>query len=64
MVPMNLAPCTPWQQITSGTYEFHSPQWDAISTESKAFISDCLTVEIEKRPTAITLMEVRGDKIR
>jgi hypothetical protein len=44
------------QQITSGTFAFHSPAWDAVTEDSKNFIRACLTVAVDSRPTSIELM--------
>jgi len=32
------------KQIESGTYELDPPKWDAITSDSKDFIRQCLTV--------------------
>jgi len=44
------------KQIESGTYELDPPKWDAITSDSKDFIRQCLTVEVGDRPTSIDLM--------
>ena len=44
------------QQITSGTFAFHSPAWDPVTEDSKNFIRACLTVGVDSRPTSIELM--------
>ncbi|CAG9759388.1 unnamed protein product [Ceutorhynchus assimilis] len=38
-------------QILKGEYEFHSPYWDDISESAKGFISNLMTVNVEKRFT-------------
>lgn len=46
-------------KIKTGAFEFFSPEWDAISDDSKDFIRQCLQVDVTKRATAIDLMRHR-----
>jgi len=44
------------QSITSGSYQFHSPEWDGVSEDSKDLIRKCLAVDVSQRSTALDLM--------
>ncbi|RHY13229.1 hypothetical protein DYB36_012924 [Aphanomyces astaci] len=47
-----------FQQVKSGTFEFHSPYWDHISDAAKDFIRLMLTVDPNIRPAAKTLLKL------
>ena len=42
--------------ITSGRYEFHSPEWDSVTPKGRDVIRSMLTVDQDKRPTASVLL--------
>eukprot|EP00753_Platysulcus_tardus_P001367 PLAT11303.1.p1 GENE.PLAT11303.1~~PLAT11303.1.p1 ORF type:complete len:444 (+),score=176.33 PLAT11303.1:67-1332(+) len=43
--------------IRSGTFEFHSPEWDAVSEEAKGLIRGMLTVDVSRRLSAAEVLK-------
>ena len=42
--------------ITNGRYEFHSPEWDTVTTKGREVIRCMLTLDQDKRPSASALL--------
>ncbi|KAI6652087.1 calcium/calmodulin-dependent protein kinase type II delta chain isoform X16 [Oopsacas minuta] len=42
--------------ITSGKYEFHSPEWDTVTPKARDIIQSMLTMDQDNRPTASSLL--------
>lgn len=43
--------------IKKGKFKFHEKFWKDISAEAKSMVSDMLTVDVDKRPTAEELLK-------
>ncbi|KAF0682891.1 Aste57867_25026 [Aphanomyces stellatus] len=46
-----------FQQVKKGEFSFHSPYWDDITEDAKAFIRAMLTLDAAHRPTATMLLD-------